>query len=228
MPIFLMNPKKRRKKKMAKRKTTKRKRSTSTAMKRKMAKVRSFKKNGGTRTMAKRRKKRKVKTVTVYKRKTVSQNPRRKTAKKRYKRNPRMPRTARGFGNQLFNGIIDAGEVVVGKATAKMIPQMIGIPSSGPMGLLTQALVAIGVGFLGTQMISSNAGKMMLAGALASPVEDMIKQMNIPFISPALGEGEVFIEDMNAYPQIGNYPRGNMGDYYAVGEEEQEEAMIMQ
>ena len=183
---FLTNPSgKRRKKVMRKRKTTKRKRSTSTAMKRKMTKVRSFKKNGGKRTMAKKRKKRKVRTVTVYKRKTISRNPqRRKVSGKRYRRNPRIPRTARGFGNQLFNGVIDAGEVVVGKATAKMIPQMMGIPSSGPMGLLTQALVAIGVGFLGTQMISANAGKMMLAGALASPVEDMIKQMNIPFLSP--------------------------------------------
>ena len=214
MPVFLTNPK------------GKRKRSTSTTMKRKMARVRSFIKNKkGGKTVAKKRRK-KTKTVTVYRKRTVSRaNPPRKRAKarKRYRRNFVMPKTAVGFGTVLMNGVIDTSQVVLGKVAAKTLPPMIGIPSGGPMGLLIQAAVALSIGFLGTTMISKNAGKMMLAGALASPVEDMIKQMNIPFISPALGENDaVLIEDVGSYPnRLSSYPQ-SMGEEYAVGEEEEE------
>ena len=114
-----------------------------------------------------------------------------------------------GFGVLLMNGVIDAGEVVVGKAVARIVPQSLGIPTAGPMGLLTQAVTAIVVGWLGNAFVSSNAGKMMLAGALAAPVEDIIKTLNIPFLGPALGEDVV---------QIGTYPQESLGGYANGGD----------
>lgn len=137
----------------------------------------------------------------------------RKTHRRRYRSNPRMPRTAMGFVGLITNGVIDAGEVVLGKAGARIVPQTLGIPTTGAMGLGVQVLSAVVIGWLGT-FISSNASKMLLAGGLAAPVEDFLKTLNLPFIGPALGEDVV---EISAYPQglLGAYPGSGdlMGQY---------------
>ena len=133
---------------------------------------------------------------------------RKRSHRRRYRSNPRMPRTAMGFVGMITNGVIDAGEVVLGKAGARLVPQTFGIPTTGAMGLGVQVLSAVVIGWLGT-FISGNASKMLLAGGLAAPVEDFLKTLNLPIIGPALGEDVV---------EISSYPQDLMGAYPGSGD----------
>ena len=136
---------------------------------------------------------------------------RKRTHRRRYRHNP-----AFRLGNVpmlVFNGAVDAGEVVIGKALTRLVPQFLNLPRDGAMGLAVQILSALVVGWGGT-FISPNASKMMLAGGFAAPVEDFLKTMNIPILGPALGEDVVEIsaypQNMSAYPGSGDL----MGDVY--------------
>lgn len=190
--------------------------------------IRSFKK--GEKKMARKRKRsrKRVRHNAPTKRRRISRKRHRSNSPthrgrrygRRYRRNPRMPRTAMGFVTMVTNGAIDAGEVVVGKALTRLVPQTFGLPRDGAMGLGVQVLSAIFIGWVGT-FISGNASKMMLAGGLSAPVEDFLKSMNIPIIGPALGEDVV---EISAYPQMladaGAYPQspGELGDVYDMQE----------
>ena len=132
-----------------------------------------------------------------------------------------------GLFNQVINGVVDAGHVALGKVAAKSLPGFVGIPTAGPTGMIMQAGVAIVIGWVGANFVSANAGKMWLAGALAAPVEDMIKQLNIPFISPLLGEEDIV--EIGQYPGsgelVGAYPQvpEMVGDYahdYAINQQQ--------
>jgi len=194
----------------------------SAAAKRFMASIRPTSK-GGT-SMAKRKRKTTRKRTTkrrVVRHRTVKRNTpvrHRRRSMRRHRRNPGMKL---GFGyfsvKTLLNGAIDAGEVVVGKAAARAIPNLVGLPTSDMTGLIVQGLSAVVVGWAGHSFISPNAGKMMLAGALSAPIESFIKSMNIPFISANLGEDVVEIEGMGTYPQLAT---PGMGTYVQMGETE--------
>ena len=115
---------------------------------------------------------------------------------------------------QITDGVIDAAEVVAGKAVARAVPTLVGLPQGGAMGLAVQVGAALLAGFIGRQ-ISANAGKMMLAGGLAAPVESFVKGANIPLISAALADDEFYapgalavgaypmLPGVSAYPQYG-------------------------
>jgi len=172
------------------------------------------KSKGGVTVTKRRTKKRKA---TTRKRKSVRRNP--PAVHVRHRRNPR-----RGFSfgyfsfTTLTNGVIDAGEVVIGKAAARTIPTLVGLPTGDTMGLVVQALSALVVGWAGHSFISPNAGKMLLAGGLSAPMETFIKQLNIPFISAGLGEDVVEIEGMSGYVQLPD--QSGMSGYVQMGENE--------
>jgi hypothetical protein len=125
----------------------------------------------------------------------------------------------------LMGGVIDAGEVLVGKVVVRTVPGLIGFGSSDTIGLAIQALTAIVAGGVAHTFVNHNAGKMILAGGLAAPLETLIKSLNIPFISAGLGEDVVEIDGVSAYPQL-----TNMGAYPQYGEEmvNQQEAYSQQ
>jgi hypothetical protein len=111
---------------------------------------------------------------------------------------------------QLMNGAVDATEVVLGKAVARAIPQLVGLPQSGAVGLAVQVGSALLAGYL-ARNISPNASKMVLAGGLAAPIESFVKGLNIPLISAALGDEDYYA--VGAYPMapgvgngVGAYP----------------------
>lgn len=114
---------------------------------------------------------------------------------------------------QVTDGVIDAAEVVAGKAIARTVPTLLKMPQQGAMGLAMQVVAALAAGWLG-RMISPNASKMMLAGGLAAPVESFIKTANIPILSTALADdfyapgplavgAYPLLPGMSAYPQYG-------------------------
>jgi hypothetical protein len=207
MPIFLNNPKHKRREKMARSK-----RGVPAWVKAKgfstwKSYMASIRKQKGGEQMAKRKKKKGVSKRSHKKRSFSSNPPSHRRHKRRYRPNP--PVSMKGFIPMLMEGVIDAGEIVAGKAAARLIPALFGFQRGTMMNMIGQGATAVAIGYLGHSFISRNAGKMLLAGGLASPVEDIIKTLNIPMISAALGE------DVDL---IASYP----GDDYAeIGEDDE-------
>lgn len=174
------------------------------------------KQKGGEKTMAKK----------AHHKKTHRSNPPSSKMhyfkKKGYHRNP--PMSMRGFMPMLMEGAIDAGEVVVGKAAARLVPSLFGFGKGTMMNMTIQAITAIGMGYIGHSFVSRNAGKMLLAGGLASPLEDIIKAANVPLISAALGEETDLIA---AYPgDMSDYPESDLGLYPTMGEEDESNILV--
>jgi hypothetical protein len=103
--------------------------------------------------------------------------------------------------------------VVLGKALARAIPQALKLDTGGTAGLAVQALGAVAAaeivrrtGFL------RGMTNYVLAGGLAAPIESFVKQLNIPLISPALGEYGAYVSPA-AYPQLA---AGEMTDVFGT------------
>lgn len=138
----------------------------------------------------------------------------------RYRRtNPPL----RGIVGQLQQGAIDAGWIVAGKATSRIIAGFVPAVGGGQaVQIAIQAAAALAAGYVG-RYISTNASRMMLAGGLSGVIESFVKQLNIPYVSAALGDGlyEPNPLAVGAYPQQGvsAYPQLLSGsdedeDYY--------------
>lgn len=121
-----------------------------------------------------------------------------------YRRNPRPM----GIVNQLIDGGIGAAEVLAGKGVVRSVPQLFSIDRETTMGLIVQALAALGVGIGANYIVSKSAAHVMLAGGLAAPLETLIKKAGIPVVSAAFGETEEEAQLIGAYPELmGAYPR---------------------
>jgi hypothetical protein len=168
-------------------------------------------KKGGAEMASKRRRRSAPKATTSRRRHRVSAAPRRRRRHAistrraashagrvlRYRRrNP--PNFFSGLPGRLMDAGIGAVEVTLGKAGARAIPTMLKLPADGAMGLATQLVSALVIGWLGS-MVSPNMGKMLLIGGLTAPIEAFIKGANIPVISPALAGQDYF--SVGGYPQ---------------------------
>jgi hypothetical protein len=104
--------------------------------------------------------------------------------------------------------------IVGGKIVTNAIPTLMGLSSTGAMGIGIKALSAIGAGIL-FDFISPNAGKLAAAAGFAAIYEPFIKGLNIPILSPALAaDDDVYFD---AYPdEVGSlaaYPQSGVGAY---------------
>ena len=115
--------------------------------------------------------------------------------RRRYRRNPP---SARNIVKTLTDGAQGALAAIVGKAAARAIPAQVGLPTTGPVGLATQGAVAIVLGMV-AQKVSPRHGPFVVAGALMGPMEQVIRDLNLPVISSALA----------AYPGYPALPSGN-------------------
>lgn len=77
---------------------------------------------------------------------------------------------------------------------------------------------AVAVGWVAAR-VNANAGKMALAGGLASVIRGPVKAANIPLVSANLGDGDYYTPGqyaVGAYPQVpalSSYPQaGYSGD----------------
>lgn len=134
-------------------------------------------------------------------RRTSAQVARRAGRQLRYRRvNPPGLRII----GQLQQGLVDAGFIVGGKAASRIIAGFIPVGAGGmAVNLAVQAGAALAAGYVG-RFISPNASRMMLAGGLAGVVESFVKSLNIPLVSNALGDGDIYNPGalaVGAYPQ---------------------------
>lgn len=143
----------------------------------------------------------------------------RKAASRRrtYRRNPRQPDVVKMF----MAGTMTAGQVLIGKAAARAVPDMMDLPKEGNTGLAVQAAVAIAVGFVADMFLPKAVAASMLAGGLTAPLETMIQVWNVPWLADYLsatsaqeGVGAYVLATPPPLKALGSYPNfGRVGAY---------------
>jgi hypothetical protein len=123
-----------------------------------------------------------------------------------YARNPNIL-------SMVTRGVIDAVHIVGGKAVAGFIGTKIPQLIPGTLGGVVNKLVsAVVVGFAASKFLSADRARLVVAGALAAPIESAIKGANIPLLSEGLSDDEDYYEvDMGSYPALSGYPAVGAG-----------------
>lgn len=151
-------------------------------------------------------------TTTTRKRATRKRNPGRSVAprksptkRKAARRNPPRKRRVDIVGS-LIEGGTEAAQILIGKAAVRSIPDLIGAPKQGNVGLAVQAGAALVTGYVAGMFLSENAARAMMAGGLTAPLETLIVSYRVPWLSNALSP-------MTAQAEVGAYARGRLGAY---------------
>lgn len=135
---------------------------------------------------------------------------RKRTTKRRtYRRNPARSKRMDVVGT-FVDGVTEAGQIIVGKAAVRSIPDLAGLPKQGNMGLAIQAATAVGIGYVADMFLSRDAARAMTAGALTAPLETLIVSYRVPWLSGALAPTTANAS-LNAYvrgaPGLGRYAK---------------------
>jgi hypothetical protein len=139
------------------------------------------------------------KNAPARKRRSPAKVARRRPAR----RNP--PKRRLDILGSLMGGGIEAVQILVGKAAARSIPDLIRAPKEGNVGLAVQAATALVVGWGASMFLSPNAARAMLAGGLTAPIETLVVAYNVPWLSNALAP-------VTAANNVGAYARGRIGN----------------
>lgn len=121
------------------------------------------------------------------------------------RQNPRRP----DLVEMLMDGTMAAGQVLVGKAAARSVPTMLGLPKQGVTGLAIQAAVALLSGYVASMFLAPGSAAAIMAGGLTAPIETALVAYNVPWIGPALAP--TTIEEGVANLGVGRYPRARTG-----------------
>ena len=134
--------------------------------------------------------------------------PRRRSAARRApakrrpaRRNP--PKRRLNIVGSLMDGGVEAVQILVGKAMARSVPDLIGAPKQGNLGLAVQAAVALASGYVAGMVLSPNASRAILAGGLTAPLETLIVAYRVPWLSQALSP-------VTTANNVGSYAQGRM------------------
>ena len=109
-----------------------------------------------------------------------------KRGRRRYRRNAGFRFGGGGMVNKIIGAAKNAGYVVVGKAIARGVPRMVGLPTTGLMGTAVQALAGIFLAPIVGKFIGRGSEPFIIAGALVAPMEQLLA--GLPVVGPLLGE----------------------------------------
>ncbi len=136
---------------------------------------------------------------------------RRPVARKRnYRGNPRRPNIIR----TLTDGIVEAGQMLVGKAAVRTVPDLAGLPKQGNAGLAVQVATALVIGYAADMFLSRRAVSAITAGALSAPLETLIVATDIPWLGRALSPVTqtnslgAYVQPRGVSPGMGRYVQG--------------------
>lgn len=113
----------------------------------------------------------------------------------------------------LYDGGVEAAQILVGKAGARSLPDLVGLPKEGNLGLAVQALAALALGFGARYAFSEETSRAVLAGGLTAPLETLVVAYQVPWLSQALSPttavAQVGAYVRSARPEmLGRYARG--------------------
>lgn len=129
-----------------------------------------------------------------------SSSKKRRRRTRAYRSNPRRP----DFIGSFTDGMVMAGQVVVGKAAARSVPDLLGLPKQGNVGLAVQAGVALVAGWAADMFLGREASRAIMAGGLTAPLETLIVAYNVPWLSTSLAP-------VTAQSDVGAYVMGGGG-----------------
>jgi len=92
----------------------------------------------------------------------------------------------KGLVRTFTDGAIEAGEILVGKAVVRSVPDLLSLPKEGNVELAVQAGVAIAAGYIAEWFLSREAARAIVAGGLTAPLETAIVAYKVPWLSRAL------------------------------------------
>lgn len=141
-----------------------------------------------------------VKKTTARRRTKRKAPAKRRTVRRRNPPRRKMPDVIGMF----TQGTLVAAQVLVGKAAARSVPDLAGLPKQGNVGLAVQAGVALAIGYVADMFLSRQTAAALLAGAMTAPLETFIVAQNVPWLSTALSPTTASAE-VGAY--IGRYPQ---------------------
>ena len=159
---------------------------------------------------------RKRTTTTRKRRRTTKRNPGRTVMPRARTNAPRRARRRTGglagfdFVGSFVAGATEATQVLVGKALARSVPDLVGLPKQGNIGLAIQTGVALLTGYAAEMFVSAGAARALMAGGLTAPLETLIVAYNVPWLAPALHP----VTGQNA---LGSYVMGANGAALAAG-----------
>jgi hypothetical protein len=81
---------------------------------------------------------------------------------------------------------VEAVQILIGKAAARSLPDLVGAPKQGNIGLAVQAATALVTGYVAGMFLPQNAARAMMAGGLTAPLETLIVSYNVPWLGRAL------------------------------------------
>lgn len=112
---------------------------------------------------------------------------------------PAMFRPRNIMGHLVDSGV-EAGQILVGKALARSVPDLANLPKQGNVGLAVQTGVALASGWAASMFLSPAAARAITAGGLTAPLETMVVAYNVPWLSRALAPVTAS-NDLGAYVQ---------------------------
>lgn len=217
--LYLINPK-RRTKRMArgkKRRTPAQRRATARMIaanrarrRKKSTRKRTTRKTASNKRRATVARKRRVTRKRTTKRRRTTRGRRRSSGNIRltrvkgkvYRSNPGI--SLRNIGGTVFRGVKDGATVVAGKAATRIVSGLLPLPKDGVMGIAVQGVSAIIVGLAGQKFLGRDAGRLLLAGGFAAPIESFAK--GLPVVGAALSDDYGYSLPVGEYPMIGEYP----------------------
>jgi len=200
MTIYLINPadRKRESRPVAKRRMPPRNKDGTFRKRRKAATKRKRRRNPGTMATTPRRAPRRAAPARAPARRRRS-NPAKKLR----------------IVDTMVTGVMDAGQTLIGKAGVRMASGYLPmLPKVGAAGLAAEAAVALGIGLLADMVMGKGAARMVLAGALAAPLETALVAANIPLLSDVLSPGTATAA-LGRYAGYSAYANADVGAYGA-------------
>lgn len=144
----------------------------------------------------------KPKAIATARKPTARAKP--KTFARSYRGNPATPDVVKMFKD----GTITAAQILIGKATARSVPDLLGFARAGTPGLAIQAAVAIAAGYVASMFLGARAGAAILAGGITAPLETIVIQEGVPWLGPALTPTLAgYVPGGGNFAPLGAYPR---------------------
>ena len=156
---------------------------------------------GGTMAARKRRRRRRSVSRAAPRRRRRSRPVYR--ARRRTRRNP-AGINARNITRVTVQAVQDGASVVVGQTAARMVRgRVLGMDGGSVPGMATEALIGV-AGAVLLQRVGRDFARMFAAGAMSAPLSSVVRGLNIPFVSSALGdEGDFYLPGVGGSYRLG-------------------------
>lgn len=147
--------------------------------------------------------KRRSPVTTLARRRVYVTNPRRRSRRRSYRRNPGIAKQVIGLGK-------DTAVVLVGSAASRFVSNLIPFGNDGGLaGVAKGALIAVGIRTFGARFVGADMARLAAVGAMIGPLQSAIA-ITVPGAAQFFGVPEVAAASLSSYSS--DYIGGGMAD----------------